>query len=52
MPDNEKENKTQVVIKGTGPRTAPPKADFSGKPPGANKPKPASNPPQQSKPAK
>ena len=28
-----------VVIKGTGPRKAPPKADFSGKPPGARLPK-------------
>ena len=40
----------EVAIEGTGPRTAPPKADSSVKPPGASKPKPASNPPQQSKP--
>ncbi len=52
MPTSDKEKRPEVVIKGTGPKNAPPKADFSGKPPGAIKPKTTPNPPQQSKPSK
>ena len=36
---NKRSKENVVVIKGTGPKKAPPKADFHGKPPGANLPK-------------
>ena len=39
-------SKQNVIVRGTGPKQRPPKADHSGKPPGG-KPRSAPNPPQQ-----
>ena len=43
---NQCHSKQNVIIRGTGPKQRPPKADYSGKPPGG-KPRSAPNPPQQ-----